>query len=262
MAECSATMGRRSISLLVSCASVGAVDRAAVAGVRSATATTPATGAVGPRRRHRPGAEEGRAPVAGAHERRRHGVAQGRGRSAWASRSARWAICGRSSRASTCGSSCVAEGPRWSQRQPRGQKRVQGKNKGRFDFHSKDLIKPGSYKRDRGALSAPRTQRRVVARSEKFRHQVSGSRPGRQRSSVAGLQPAAQQARLLHDPRQASTASAAGCAVMAFRKVNGMKRTFNASPGIFRKLADGKGELPPQVPGCRQARRGRHLASR
>ena len=52
---------------------------------------------------------------------------------------------------------------------------------------------------------------------------------------------------LLHDPRQATTAPKTGFAVMAFRKVNGMKRTFNASPGIFRKLADGKGQLPPQA---------------
>ena len=45
-----------------------------------------------------------------------------------------------------------------------------------------------------------------------------------------------------------------GFAVMAFRKVNGMKRTFNASPGIFKKLADGKGGFHLKYPGA-----GKHV---
>ena len=45
-----------------------------------------------------------------------------------------------------------------------------------------------------------------------------------------------------------------GFAVMAFRKVNGMKRTFNANPGIFKKLAGGKGSFHLQYPGA-----GKHV---
>ena len=32
-------------------------------------------------------------------------------------------------------------------------------------------------------------------------------------------------------------------AVMAFRKVNGMARNFQATPGIFKMLAEGKGDF-------------------
>jgi lipoprotein-anchoring transpeptidase ErfK/SrfK len=43
-------------------------------------------------------------------------------------------------------------------------------------------------------------------------------------------------------------------AVMAFRKVNGMKRTFNANPKIFRRLADRRGEYDLKYPG-----KGKHV---
>ncbi|MGZ5412922.1 MAG: L,D-transpeptidase family protein, partial [Solirubrobacterales bacterium] len=43
-------------------------------------------------------------------------------------------------------------------------------------------------------------------------------------------------------------------AVMAFRKVNGMSRNFDATSGIYRKLADGKGGYRLKYPG-----QGRHV---
>ena len=43
-------------------------------------------------------------------------------------------------------------------------------------------------------------------------------------------------------------------AVMAFRKVNRMRRSWNASPDIFRKLAEGKGGFHLKYPGA-----GRHV---
>jgi L,D-transpeptidase catalytic domain len=48
--------------------------------------------------------------------------------------------------------------------------------------------------------------------------------------------------------------SATGRAIHAFRKVNGMARTQKATPGIFKKLADGKGALKLRYPG-----RGHHV---
>ena len=38
---------------------------------------------------------------------------------------------------------------------------------------------------------------------------------------------------------------------MAFRKVNGMARNFQATPGIFKTLADGKGGFKIEVPRTR-----------
>ena len=43
--------------------------------------------------------------------------------------------------------------------------------------------------------------------------------------------------------------SATGRAVHAYRKVNGMARTERATPGIFKKLADGKGGFKLRYPG-------------
>ena len=42
--------------------------------------------------------------------------------------------------------------------------------------------------------------------------------------------------------------------MMAFRKTNGMKRTFNANPGIFKKLANGRGGFHLKYPGA-----GKHV---
>ena len=41
---------------------------------------------------------------------------------------------------------------------------------------------------------------------------------------------------------------------MAFRKVNGMARNFNADPTIFKMLADGQGRVPARAPGA-----GKHV---
>ena len=41
---------------------------------------------------------------------------------------------------------------------------------------------------------------------------------------------------------------------MAFRKTNGMSRTFNANAGIFKKLADGRGGFHLKYPGA-----GKHV---
>ena len=51
-----------------------------------------------------------------------------------------------------------------------------------------------------------------------------------------------------------SYGSATGRAVLAFRKVNGMARTTNATPAIFRTLANGGGSFKLKYPGA-----GKHV---
>jgi hypothetical protein len=51
-------------------------------------------------------------------------------------------------------------------------------------------------------------------------------------------------------PNGKSMNAATGRAVHAFRKVNGMARNEDATPGIFKKLADGKGAFKLRYPGA------------
>ena len=131
-------------------------------------------------------------------------------------------------------------------------KRVHGSDKGRFDLRSTKLIKPGTYRMVAKHLGT-RAQSRAVARSAKFHIKYPNLGPASQEQLREALQPPAREAGLLHDPRQRYS-SKTGFAVMAFRKVNGMKRTFNASPGIFRKLAAGRGAFHLKYPGA-----GKHV---
>jgi hypothetical protein len=131
-------------------------------------------------------------------------------------------------------------------------KRVHNKDKGRFDLRSGKLLKPGTYRVVAKHLGT-RDQGRAVARSSKFRIKYPNLGPGARNSSVKLFN------HLLLRQGYYSThgrryGSKTGFAVMAFRKVNGMKRTFNASPGIFKKLAAGKGSFNLKYPGA-----GKHV---
>jgi len=57
-----------------------------------------------------------------------------------------------------------------------------------------------------------------------------------------------------YTPHGSSYNSAVGLAVLAYRKVNRMSRTTNATPGIFRTLAKGKGGFKLKYPNA-----GRHV---
>jgi hypothetical protein len=90
--------------------------------------------------------------------------------------------------------------------------------------------------------AANSVQERAAARSSRFHIRYPNPNPGDRNSKVKIFN------RLLlrrgyYSTHGKSYSSKTGFAVMAFRKVNGMKRSFNASPGIFRKLADGKGSF-------------------
>jgi peptidoglycan hydrolase-like protein with peptidoglycan-binding domain len=53
-----------------------------------------------------------------------------------------------------------------------------------------------------------------------------------------------------YTPRSRHYGSGVARAVLAFRKVNRMARTFNATSGIFHALARGKGAFKPRYPGA------------
>jgi hypothetical protein len=131
-------------------------------------------------------------------------------------------------------------------------KSVKGGKAGRLKFRSAHLIKPGHY---RVTALHPKNdeQARAWARSHKFKIRYPDLDPGDRNSTVKTFN------HLLLDQGYYTThgkqyGQKTGFAVMAFRKVNGMKRTFNASRGIFKKLADGRGSFHLKYPGA-----GKHV---
>jgi hypothetical protein len=131
-------------------------------------------------------------------------------------------------------------------------KRVHGTDKGRFDLRSPALIKPGAY---RVVARHPGTaaQGRAVARSARFRLKYPNLDPGDRNGSVRLFNRllAGQGYFTAHGKRYGTKT---GLAVMAFRKVNGMKRTHNASPRIFKRLAAGRGGFRLRYP-----HKGKHV---
>jgi L,D-transpeptidase catalytic domain len=130
--------------------------------------------------------------------------------------------------------------------------RIPHTDKGRFDLRSKELLKPGAYRVVAKHLGTG-DQGRAVARSAKFHIKYPDIDPGDRNSAVKLFNHLlARQGYYSTHGRRYSTKT--GFAVMAFRKVNGMKRTFNASPGIFKELAAGDGSFHLAYPGA-----GKHV---
>ena len=130
--------------------------------------------------------------------------------------------------------------------------KVHGADKGRFKFKSMELIKPGTYK---VLANHERTadQRGAVARSEKFRIRYPDLDPGNRNSEVKVFnQVLSKQGYFTSHGKKYNVRTE--WAVMAFRKVNGMKRTFNANSDIFKKLASGHGKYNLKYPG-----KGKHV---
>lgn len=131
-------------------------------------------------------------------------------------------------------------------------KRVHNTDRGRFDLRSRALIKPGTY-RVVAKHFATSSQRQAVARSAKFRLKYPNLGPRDRNTNVKLFNHLlARQGYFSTHGKRYSTKT--GLAVMAFRKVNGMGRSFNASPGIFKKLAGGKGAFHLRYPGA-----GKHV---
>ena len=131
-------------------------------------------------------------------------------------------------------------------------KRVPGKNQGRFQIRSKRLIEDGSY-RVRAKKEASPNQDGFQAESKKVGISYPDLDPGMRNNDVALFNNLlAEQAYYTANGR--SYGSATSRAVLAFRKVNGMPRISNATPAIFRTLANGKGGFKLKYPGA-----GRHV---
>jgi len=131
-------------------------------------------------------------------------------------------------------------------------KKAKGRNAGKYKFHSPRLLKPGSYRIVAKHTRNPQ-QDKATARAPKFHLRYPDLDPGDRNSSVRIFNHL-----LLHAGYYTTHgkhySNKTGFAVMAFRKVNGMKRTFNANPHIFKKLADGGGSFHLKYPGA-----GKHV---
>jgi L,D-transpeptidase catalytic domain len=131
-------------------------------------------------------------------------------------------------------------------------KRVGQRNLGKVDLRSPKLLKPGTYRATAVHRGSP-AQERGMAKSRKFHPKYPDLDPGNNNSKVGLF-------KNLLDKRGYFVGGGdkyddgTSRAVMAFRKVNGMQRTFNATPEIFRNLADGKGGFNVQRDGA-----GRHV---
>jgi L,D-transpeptidase-like protein len=131
-------------------------------------------------------------------------------------------------------------------------RRVRGRNAGRYRFRSPALIKPASYRIVVKHLPNGR-QGSAMARSRRFHISYPDLDPGDRNSAARIFN------RLLRHEGYYSShgkrySKKTRLAVMAFRKTNGMKRTFNASPRIFKKLAAGRGSFHLKHPGA-----GKHV---
>jgi len=131
-------------------------------------------------------------------------------------------------------------------------RQVHHKNVGRVHFHSPQLLKPGHYRLVAHHQRSNR-QREDVAHSRKFGIDYPDLDPGQRNGDVKLFNHL-----LLHGGYYTSHGrhygTETGLAVLAFRKVNGMARTSNADPGIFRTLAGGGGSFKLKYPDA-----GRHV---
>jgi hypothetical protein len=131
-------------------------------------------------------------------------------------------------------------------------RRVPGKNQGRFKIRSGRLIEDGAYRVRARKKDSP-NQVGFQAESRKVGIDYPDLDPGMRNSNVNLFN------KLLSDQAYytsngQSYGSATQRAVLAFRKVNGMERTTNATPSIFRTLANKKGGYNLKYPGA-----GRHV---
>ena len=130
--------------------------------------------------------------------------------------------------------------------------RVAHEDAGRYRFHSGSLVKPGHYKVIAVHRANPK-QGRDVARSDRFRISYPDLDPG-DRSQKVRIFNHLLLRRGYYTTHGRSYSVRTQLAVMAFRKVNGMKRTYNANPRIFKRLADGRGRFHLEHRGA-----GRHV---
>ena len=126
-------------------------------------------------------------------------------------------------------------------------KAAKGGKKGRFTLQSDSLLEPGRYQFV-ATKRASQAQGKASGRSKAFGIDYPDLDPGQSNESVGALR------RLLrregyYAPGGEDYNDHLSRAVLAFRKVNGMERSTNATPEIFKKLASGKGGFKLAYPG-------------
>ena len=131
-------------------------------------------------------------------------------------------------------------------------KRLRDTNSGQVKLRSKGILKPGTY-RAYAKHKPSDAQRRGKARSHRFHPTYPDLDPGDRNTKVSLFKRLLRQ-RGYYVGSGKKYDSGTSRAVMAFRKVNNMSRSFNANPEIFRRLADGKGGFGLKYPGA-----GRHV---
>lgn len=131
-------------------------------------------------------------------------------------------------------------------------KRIGTRNMGKVKLVSNKILDPGDYRAWAVHKPTP-AQERDRARSGQFHPTYPDLDPGNRNSHVDVFK---------HLLRKQGYYVSSGTkyddatsrAVMAFRKVNGLSRTFNASSENYKTLADGKGRFHLEHPGA-----GRHV---
>jgi hypothetical protein len=131
-------------------------------------------------------------------------------------------------------------------------RQVKGKKYGRIKLRSQPLLESGKY-RARAHKKPTAQQKGATAKSKPFSLKYPDLDPGDRGPEVDLFN------ELLRDEGYYDTdkhryGSHTERAVLAFRKVNGMERIFNANPEIFKMLAAGKGAFQPAHSGS-----GKHV---
>jgi hypothetical protein len=118
-------------------------------------------------------------------------------------------------------------------------RQVKGRKFGRFKLRSKPLIEAGKY---RVRVSKPPTAAQAggSAKSKEFKLKFVDLDPGDRGPEVEAFNELLRK-QAYYNTDKGTYGSHTQRAVMAFRKVNGMARNFQATPGIFKTLAAGKG---------------------
>jgi hypothetical protein len=131
-------------------------------------------------------------------------------------------------------------------------KRVRHRDLATVHFHSPQLLKPGKY-RVVARHQRSNRQKKGIAHSGKFGIHYPDLDPGQHNHEVKLFNHLLLK-RGYYTSHGHSYGTATGLAVLAFRKVNGMKRITNANPGIFKMLAAGDGSFKLKYPDA-----GRHV---
>jgi hypothetical protein len=131
-------------------------------------------------------------------------------------------------------------------------RRVKGRDFGRFKLRSKPLVEAGKY-RVRVRKQATGAQAGGRAKSKRFKLKFIDLDPGDDGPAVELFNELLRKRNYFNTDR-GHYGSHTERAVMAFRKVNGMARNFQATPEIFAKLASGEGGFKIRHPGA-----GKHV---